>query len=483
MKKKVLLLAPFVLIGISILLFVYRNIFVVEPTFAELQQDAKGFIPSGVTMLTQDQQQNLSMWDLDGDQLKEGIAVYEYPNTKQKEILVMKKKIIGYEVIKTPIYIQDEIKEVRIQDMSGDKVPEITIIQQADALSDKPEDKPLQKASIYQFESTSSQSTLQNKSFVEGTYIFVTDFDRNKIGEIIVFEMKYPTGDTSNFQPGVAKAKLYEFNKTTLALKQTLDLGKPQDIKPHFGKIDKQGRYGFIIDKVETPVTQVFSFIVMENGKLVDVYEKERAFNLLLMNRGFKSMLDIDRDDILDIPILSEPKSDADAPYYNGTAPIVTWVNLTPDNRIEEKARSIIGYGYDWIIPEEWKDITLINHSIGAPTYGESCLNVQNEKVLLTCIYLTKKEDIQWLIDYIEDLHIIEEFNGYVIAGYLRDLGEVDKDFPKTQKAIKENPSLKGRVVFWEKEKIDQALKDFEEDLKRNAKLNPYSEGIYEEDL
>ncbi|WP_044642071.1 hypothetical protein [Risungbinella massiliensis] len=485
MKKKFVLLAPFIVIAICAVLFVYRNIFVIEPAFAELQEDAKEFIPSGVRMLAQDPEQNLSMWDLDGDQKKEGIAVYEYPATKQKEILVMKKKVIGYEVTKTPVNVQDEVKEVKVQDLSGDKIPEITLIRESRQEGMQPpyfRDKVSQNAFILTMNPKSPTLGFQQIAYVKGTTIFQTDLDHNQIEELVVLEMtSYPEYEDGDYQPGKAKAKLLQLKDNQLTTIQEIDLGELNAIYSHLGKIDSSGRKGIVVAKPygndqEVDDRGAYNVLVMQDGKLMDLLE---TTSFRIDNISFKDMLDINKDDILDIPVFTY---EGTGPKFEFTTPIVHWYNFTADNQRIKVAESVTGLGFDWVIPSSWENLALKQHRDATSTYFGSCLTINPEKIEMMCLYITKKQDISYFSEY--EYHVLDTYQDYIVIGYMNQLdASIANNYPQTNKVLKEQLNLKNQMLLWGESERKIAMKTFEEILKHSAIMNPHGEGLYEDDL
>jgi hypothetical protein len=484
MKKKVWLWLPFVFIAVFSVLFLYRNIFVFEPTFEELQTDMQELLPGGVTLLTQDEQNRLSMWDFDQDEIREGVVFYEYPQSKQKEMMILKKEVFGYEVTKVPLPSKDKMKQVKIQDVNGDKRPEIAVVQEQEKEANQRTDfdelpKPKQQVTLFEVD-FDSKTVVKKIDQLEGAFVFASDLDKDQKMDIVVFQLTNsddnPMVDEQTTYLQKTLVHLYQAEGQKLVLKQTIDLGLQNDIEPYYGKLRKDGTEGFIVSQVVGAHSQEFSVLVMEQGKLKNVVKD----NNVIINVYPHLVMDVNQDGILDVPYL---KPDTKSSY--GDLPMVEmrfireWKNLNEQNQFVTVEKSIGYQGLEWILPKRlWKSPLFVfdaNHIIAM---GVSATNVGDEFAPgLVEILVVKKARLQDLRKY-GKLEVLQEYKDFVFVGVMLHEKELENLSPEDAASIKKNaPSveeLRKNLVLWPKEDLDRALSNLEKVLEENPQQNPF---------
>ncbi|WP_044642068.1 hypothetical protein [Risungbinella massiliensis] len=478
MMKKIILFAPFVVILIFGLLIAFTNLFIFEPTYMDLQKDAQEFIPRGAKILTHEEGKNLAMWDMDEDQIQEGIVVYEHPKTKQREVLILKKKVIGYDVTKFPISGKDPVKETFFQDVTGDRKPELVMREQKPQGEEgteetQPEMNQSERLVVYQVQTNPKEDKFQVVTLgeLQGEQVLLTDLDNNGINEAIVIEQQK---DAESYGERNFIAKLYQSKQNRLELVQTMDLGMSNWLTVYYSPLDKTGRKGLILDKQVGVHSQTFSLIVMKDGQLVDTAQ-DQGHAVEIYNNYPKSPMDINKDGILDIPFGKPDHRSSILPLSNAEMRyIYEWQNFIADNRLVEVSRSISGHGFDWIVPEQWKNISMdvvdfdTSRSLGTSLIPSN-LDEGPSSPFLVIVSVLKKADLDKYQKKENNTLVLDEFEDFVFVGHYQEEKNMDH-YPNTKKIIIDQAELKKNIVLWEEEELKQALGRFDEMLELNIR-------------
>ncbi|RKD21556.1 hypothetical protein SAMN02745883_01075 [Caminicella sporogenes DSM 14501] len=284
--------------------------------------------------------------DLDNDKKDEVLVLYRLENDKYPlRGLILTQQGDDWKIDEGIKGIGYDFDSILFKDITGDGNLEIVVSW------DIGEERINKGLSVYKYENGNSVEMF-NDSYEA---FAVDDIDNDKKAEIFLVKL--------NKDEIKSKGKLYKYVDKKIKLVDEVDMdggiGVHYSVKVGMASKDKKGIF---LDATVGAHSSITELIVMENGKLKNVFYNEETESVDATFRSYGSVSeDIDNDGIIEIPLLREP-----ATYENASMAEIPWITswYKWDGKDGLKFNgegyfNILG-GYYFSFPEKWdKRITL----------------------------------------------------------------------------------------------------------------------------
>ncbi|WP_427339889.1 hypothetical protein [Caloranaerobacter sp. DY30410] len=287
--------------------------------------------------------------DLDNDKKDEVLVLYMLKNDKYPlRGLILKKQGDEWEIDEGIKGIGYNFDSILFKDITGDGKLEIIVSWN---IGEEGINKGL---SVYKYENSKSVEIF-NDSYEA---FAVDDLDNDKKSEIFLVKL--------NKNEIKAKGELYKYVDKEIKLvdevKMDGAIGGHYSTKVGMASKDKKGIF---LDATVGAHSSITELIVMENGKLKNVFYDEETETVDKTFRSYGAISeDIDDDGIIEIPLLREPITYEDASMAE-IPWITSWYKWDGKNGLKFSSEGYfdIWGGYYFKFPEKWDErITLIHN-------------------------------------------------------------------------------------------------------------------------
>jgi hypothetical protein len=402
------LMGTFLLSGCS-----FSSFSVEPPTKEEIQQAIQKNLPKDAILIHAKDgfhREEIITVDLNQDKRMEGIAFYQEDGKKDQVHVLIVEKISDDEWKKVILTEQgSELQRVDLVDLTGDGRPEITFIMIDNTKTQTVEPEgvqiPYQKVVVYDLAGEKPNKRLE-KWVSEGAAAF--DFDGDKKGELILFDRKYTEEEM--------RLELYQFKENKIQLVDQRSDIMARTATTYFNAGKLNNKLNGVVVNVYHYSGAGFKIYTVKKGKLKEVPVNGKVPEYSMFSGKSE---DINRDGILEIPVISE-----------GTG-LAEWYQLKENNQFQKVYETYENFvhGFRIHLPKKWQGQV----KWYAGDFGNSLPGQEQDMVSITY----KTEEFPALIEVYMNDKILEQTS--ILLEYR------DKHIPYT---FIESPSKKAKILL-----------------------------------